>query len=133
MAAAQRAPAGAEYITGRTACRLSSSRGVRPFTQSSKAEKSVWNRHVCSKPRATAGPVLEIGSYCGYSALRLALAGRAVVTLETDPIHAVIARLRGHPGDQSGRLEAPCYRAVVGLIECFPAVGTKALFGTGTW
>ncbi|CAE7382784.1 Comt [Symbiodinium natans] len=47
---------------------------------------------VAAAQRAPAGPALEIGTYCGYSALRLALAGRAVVSLETDPIHAVIAR-----------------------------------------
>ncbi|CAE7249317.1 unnamed protein product [Symbiodinium sp. CCMP2456] len=47
---------------------------------------------VSALTRAPAGPVLEIGSYCGYSAIRLALSGRGVVTLETDPIHAVIAR-----------------------------------------
>ncbi|CAE7677017.1 COMT, partial [Symbiodinium microadriaticum] len=47
---------------------------------------------VSALSHAPAGPVLEIGSYCGYSAIRLALSGRGVVTLETDPIHAVIAR-----------------------------------------
>ncbi|CAE8595044.1 unnamed protein product, partial [Polarella glacialis] len=40
------------------------------------------------------GALLEIGGYCGYSAIRLAAAlpGRRIVSLEVDPIHAVVAR-----------------------------------------
>ena len=40
------------------------------------------------------GGVLEIGTYCGYSALRMAqrVPGVAIHTLEVDPIHVVIAR-----------------------------------------
>jgi len=42
----------------------------------------------------SAGSILEIGTYCGYSALRMSLAkpGARVVTLEVDPAHMVIAR-----------------------------------------
>lgn len=41
-----------------------------------------------------AGSILEIGTYCGYSALRMSMAkpGARVVTLEVDPAHMVIAR-----------------------------------------
>lgn len=40
------------------------------------------------------GSILEIGTYCGYSALRMAVArpGVRIVTLEVDPAHMVIAR-----------------------------------------
>lgn len=40
------------------------------------------------------GSILEIGTYCGYSALRMAMAlpGARVVSLEVDPAHMVIAR-----------------------------------------
>eukprot|EP00747_Dinoflagellata_sp_TGD_P095470 gnl/TRDRNA2_/TRDRNA2_166478_c2_seq3.p1 gnl/TRDRNA2_/TRDRNA2_166478_c2~~gnl/TRDRNA2_/TRDRNA2_166478_c2_seq3.p1 ORF type:complete len:445 (-),score=59.94 gnl/TRDRNA2_/TRDRNA2_166478_c2_seq3:34-1368(-) len=40
------------------------------------------------------GSILEIGTYCGYSAIRLATAcpGTSVVTLEADPAHVIIAR-----------------------------------------
>jgi len=40
------------------------------------------------------GSVLEIGAYCGYSAIRMSLAlpGVRIVTLEVDPAHMVIAR-----------------------------------------
>ncbi|CAE8708402.1 unnamed protein product [Polarella glacialis] len=40
------------------------------------------------------GSILEIGAYCGYSAIRMALAlpGARIVTLEVDPAHVVIAR-----------------------------------------
>jgi len=40
------------------------------------------------------GDILEIGTYCGYSAVRIAIAapGTRVVTLEVDPVHALIAR-----------------------------------------
>lgn len=40
------------------------------------------------------GSILEIGTYCGYSALRMATArpGTRIVTLEVDPAHMVIAR-----------------------------------------
>eukprot|EP00427_Karlodinium_veneficum_P017201 CAMPEP_0169125178 /NCGR_PEP_ID=MMETSP1015-20121227/34736_1 /TAXON_ID=342587 /ORGANISM="Karlodinium micrum, Strain CCMP2283" /LENGTH=363 /DNA_ID=CAMNT_0009188677 /DNA_START=211 /DNA_END=1300 /DNA_ORIENTATION=- len=40
------------------------------------------------------GCILEIGTYCGYSALRMALAkpGTRIVTLEVDPAHMIIAR-----------------------------------------
>ncbi|CAJ1428059.1 unnamed protein product [Effrenium voratum] len=42
----------------------------------------------------SSGSILEIGTYCGYSALRMALAvpGKRVVSLEVDPAHMVIAR-----------------------------------------
>lgn len=41
-----------------------------------------------------AGLVLEIGTYCGYSAARMALSlpGARIASLEVDPAHAVIAR-----------------------------------------
>jgi len=40
------------------------------------------------------GSVLEIGTYCGYSAIRMAMArpNTRIVTLEVDPAHMVIAR-----------------------------------------
>lgn len=40
------------------------------------------------------GCILEIGCYCGYSAIRMAMAvpNTRVVTLEVDPAHVVIAR-----------------------------------------
>jgi len=40
------------------------------------------------------GSILEIGCYCGYSAIRMAMAlpGVRIVTLEVDPAHVVIAR-----------------------------------------
>lgn len=40
------------------------------------------------------GSILEIGTYCGYSAIRMALAcpGVRIVSLEVDPAHVVIAR-----------------------------------------
>jgi len=40
------------------------------------------------------GSILEIGTYCGFSALRMALAkpDTRIVTLEVDPAHMVIAR-----------------------------------------
>ncbi|CAK9117750.1 unnamed protein product [Durusdinium trenchii] len=43
---------------------------------------------------APAGLMLEIGTYCGHSAIRLAAArpDSRVVTLEVDPVHAIIAR-----------------------------------------
>lgn len=39
--------------------------------------------------------MLEVGTYCGYSALRLSLASLpsvSITTLEVDPVHAIIAR-----------------------------------------
>lgn len=38
--------------------------------------------------------ILEIGTYCGYSAIKMAIAlpGRRIDTLEVDPVHVVIAR-----------------------------------------
>merc|ERR1719215_1886247 len=38
--------------------------------------------------------ILEIGTYCGYSSMKMALAlpGRKIDTLEVDPVHVVIAR-----------------------------------------
>ncbi|CAL1136618.1 unnamed protein product, partial [Cladocopium goreaui] len=43
--------------------------------------------------RSASNLLLEIGTYCGQSAIRLAATRRAkVVTLELDPIHAIIAR-----------------------------------------
>jgi len=69
---------------------------------------------------STPAAVLEIGTYCGYSALRLATALPRVhvVTLEVDPAHVLIARnviafaglsqaltvLTGHSKDQLTRL-----------------------------
>lgn len=47
------------------------------------------------------GCVLEIGTYCGYSAMRLAAAlpGVRVATLEANPVHVVIARsILAHAG-----------------------------------
>eukprot|EP00931_Biecheleriopsis_adriatica_P116713 TRINITY_DN92321_c0_g1_i1.p1 TRINITY_DN92321_c0_g1~~TRINITY_DN92321_c0_g1_i1.p1 ORF type:complete len:419 (-),score=76.54 TRINITY_DN92321_c0_g1_i1:42-1262(-) len=40
------------------------------------------------------GSILEIGTYCGYSAIRMAnaLPGARIVSLEVDPAHVVIAR-----------------------------------------
>eukprot|EP00929_Paragymnodinium_shiwhaense_P072532 TRINITY_DN36819_c0_g1_i1.p1 TRINITY_DN36819_c0_g1~~TRINITY_DN36819_c0_g1_i1.p1 ORF type:complete len:383 (-),score=79.46 TRINITY_DN36819_c0_g1_i1:424-1572(-) len=40
------------------------------------------------------GSILEIGAYCGYSSIRMALArpNTRIVTLEVDPAHMVIAR-----------------------------------------
>ena len=40
------------------------------------------------------GSILEIGTYCGYSALRMSLArpDTRIVTLEVDPVHMIIAR-----------------------------------------
>lgn len=40
------------------------------------------------------GCILEIGCYCGYSAIRMSMAlpGVRIVTLEVDPAHVVIAR-----------------------------------------
>jgi len=42
----------------------------------------------------SSGVILEIGTYCGYSAMRLAAArpNVRVVTLEVDAVHAIIAR-----------------------------------------
>ena len=40
------------------------------------------------------GSILEIGTYCGYSAIRMAMTypGVRIMTLEVDPAHMVIAR-----------------------------------------
>merc|ERR1719217_367437 len=40
------------------------------------------------------GSILEIGTYCGYSAIRMAIAcpGTRVVSVEADPAHMIIAR-----------------------------------------
>lgn len=42
----------------------------------------------------TGGGVLEIGTYCGYSAIRMSIAlpGTYILTLEVDPIHVAVAR-----------------------------------------
>jgi len=59
---------------------------------------------------AVAGPpateVLEIGTYCGYSAILLATAlpGVHVTTLEVDPVHVVIARNLVGLAGSSGRI-----------------------------
>ena len=55
-----------------------------------KAE--VLTAAVCMAP--SQGSILEIGTYCGYSAIRMAMAcpGARIVTLEVDPVHVVIAR-----------------------------------------
>jgi len=47
---------------------------------------------VCVAPLR--GAILEIGTYCGYSATRMATAcpGVRIVTFEVDPIHAIIAK-----------------------------------------
>jgi len=44
--------------------------------------------------QAPAGSILEIGAYCGYSAIRMAMAcpGTRIATLEVNPAHVVIAR-----------------------------------------
>ncbi|CAJ1417004.1 unnamed protein product [Effrenium voratum] len=49
---------------------------------------------VAAARAAAAGSMLEIGTYCGHSAIRLAAArpDMKVVSLEMDPIHAVLAR-----------------------------------------
>ena len=79
------------------------------------------------------GPVLEIGSYCGYSAIRLALSGRGVVTLETDPIHAVIARW----GSVPALLEEPTRKAqlrpakAIGLCACMRSCGRNMVMMAG--
>lgn len=46
------------------------------------------------KGKPKQGCILEIGCYCGFSAIRMAMAlpGVRVVTLEVDPAHVVIAR-----------------------------------------
>merc|ERR1711904_555726 len=56
----------------------------------SKAE--VLSAAVCRAPAR--GSILEIGTYCGYSAIRMAMAcpGVRIITLEADPAHMVIAR-----------------------------------------
>ena len=56
----------------------------------SKAE--VLSAAVCRAP--SRGSILEIGTYCGYSAIRMAMAcpGVCIITLEVDPAHMVIAR-----------------------------------------
>lgn len=40
------------------------------------------------------GSVLEVGTYCGYSAIQMAaaLSGVRIVTLEVDPVHVIVAR-----------------------------------------
>ena len=55
----------------------------------SKAE--VLSAAVCRAP--SHGSILEIGTYCGYSAIQIAMAcpGVRIVTLEVDPVNMVIA------------------------------------------
>ena len=55
-----------------------------------KAE--VLSAALCSAPAR--GGILEIGTYCGYSAIQMAKAcpGVGIITLELDPAHIVVAR-----------------------------------------
>jgi len=56
------------------------------------AKAVVLTSAMSGKPRG--GSILEIGCYCGYSAIRMAMTvpDVRIVTLEVDPAHVVIAR-----------------------------------------
>jgi predicted O-methyltransferase YrrM len=84
---------------------------------------------VATRKAPSNGGVVEIEAYCGYSALRLAMArpGVHITTLEVDPVHVVIAWnvtafaglahvidvWTGHAGDLIPKLAGyPAFRAV---------------------
>ena len=77
------------------------------------------------------GRLLEIGTYCGYSAMRMAivLSGAQIRTLEIDPVHVLIARriitftgLAGFVRVQTGHSKDLLPRLATGLGD--PGFGT---------
>ena len=78
--------------------------------------------------------ILEIGTYCGYSALRMADASSSarITTLEVDPFHMLVARHIVAFAGLAGRVEVRCLHSKDGNPLC-RAIKTNLIGNSKSW